>query len=79
MTVIGTNDVIDLNKQLSAAGLPYKIHLRDACGKQSCWIEETGSATEADGDRMRDATVAFFAKLRVPIEFDEEGMAFWAG
>ncbi|MCH3942494.1 MAG: hypothetical protein WAY93_08115 [Atopobiaceae bacterium] len=79
MTVIGTNDIIELNKRLGSEGLPFKIHLRDACGKQSCWIEETGAASEAEGDRMRDATIAFFSKLRVPVEFDEEGLAFWVG
>lgn len=79
MKVIGINDVIDVNRLLADKGMPYKIHLRDACGKQSCWIEEASEEDSGARDRMRDLLIGFFSKRGITLEFDEEGMAFWVG
>ena len=50
---ISFNDIIELNGILKDQGLHFRIHLRDACGKQSCWIEPLGQcACEGHFDEM---------------------------
>ena len=53
MYCISFNDIIELNGLLKDQGLHFRIHLRDACGKQSCWIEPLGNcACEGHFDEM---------------------------
>ena len=89
MNIIGVNDVVEANALLRENGLPYKVHLRDACGKQSCWLERlannNGNAADGNGSvddaltRTHELLTSFFAARRVSLEFDEQGMAFWVG
>ena len=37
--VISLREVVDCDAFLKEKCLNFRIHLRDACGKQSCWIE----------------------------------------
>lgn len=37
-------ELADCNQAVAATGLPYKVHLSDACGGQSLWIEELSEA-----------------------------------
>ena len=43
MNYITFNEMIEVNGLLEEKGLNFKVHLRDACGKQSCWIEPLGN------------------------------------
>ena len=43
MNYITFNEIIEVNGLLEEKGLNFKVHLRDACGKQSCWIEPLGN------------------------------------
>lgn len=38
-SVINTFEIVECNKALAAAGFEAKLHLRDACGAQSFWME----------------------------------------
>ena len=61
-----------------SAGLHFRIHLRDACGKQSCWIEPLGNcACEGHFDEMYQVLENFFAGKRASIEYDESKLNFW--
>lgn len=51
MNYITFNEIIEVNGLLEEKGLNFKVHLRDACGKQSCWIEPLGNC--ACEGRMR--------------------------
>ena len=43
MNYITFNEIIEVNGLLEEKGLNFKVYLRDACGKQSCWIEPLGN------------------------------------
>ena len=51
MNYITFNEIIEVNGLLEEKGLNFKVHLRDACGKQSCWIEPLGNCAAKDGMR----------------------------
>lgn len=84
MRYISIADIIDLNKHLAEKGVPYVVHLRDACGKQSCWVEPGegeigGDATSGDDAhaRLREELVAFLGSRGFSLEFDDETDNFW--
>lgn len=78
MRHVSIADVIDANRLLEERSIPCKVHLRDACGRQTCWIEPLGSAGEADAARAREALRSLFAEKRLRLEFDEgTGRNFW--
>ena len=65
MYCISFNDIIELNGLLKDQGLHFRIHLRDACGKQFCWIEPLGNcACEGHFDEMYQVLENFFAGKR---------------
>ena len=54
MNYITFNEMIEVNGLLEEKGLNFKVHLRDACGKQSCWIEPLGNcACHAHKEKVR--------------------------
>lgn len=78
MYCISFNDIIELNGQLKDLRLHFRIHFRNACGKQSCWIEPLGQcACEDHFDEMYQVLEDFFAKKRASIEYDENKLNFW--
>ncbi|HUM82492.1 MAG TPA: hypothetical protein PLN48_01810 [Lachnospiraceae bacterium] len=78
MTVIGINDILELNKALEADGLDYRIHLQDSCGAQVCRIErlESGGCEDQDEGLKRFLT-AFFGKKGIDIEFSADKEFFY--
>ena len=39
MKVVTPFEVADCNTELLRAGVPCRVHLTDACGAQSLWLE----------------------------------------
>lgn len=84
--IVNFFDLIHLNKRLEQQGLRSKVHLRDACGKQSLWIElpsveKTDEREKIDGqelEKTKEQIVAFFAIKGMTVEFDlTGGKNFW--
>lgn len=90
--VVNFFDLIHLNERLAQQGLLSKVHLRDACGKQSLWIElPSGEKTDGrekidegkkiDGqalEKTKEQIEAFFAIKGMSVEFDlTGGKNFW--
>lgn len=87
--VVNFFDVIHLNEKISQQGLPAKVHLRDACGKQSLWIELLSAKNDNDhnshdsGDdselsQIKEQIIRFFATKGLSVEFDfTGGKNFW--
>lgn len=90
--VVNFFDLIHLNERLAQQGLLSKVHLRDACGKQSLWIElPSGEKTnehekinkgeKIDGQQLektKEQVKAFFAIKGMSVEFDlTGGKNFW--
>jgi len=78
--VVNFFDLIHLNERLAQQGLLSKVHLRDACGKQSLWIE-LSSGEKINGqelEKTKEQIVAFFAIKGMTVEFDlTGGKNFW--
>ena len=78
--IVNFFDLIHLNERLAQQGLRSKVHLRDACGKQSLWIE-LPSSEKINGqelEKTKEQIVAFFAIKGMTVEFDlTGGKNFW--
>ena len=79
MKYISITEVLNLNKIIKEANLPYLIHLRDACGKQSLWIEflEESASAEQNRGSLDQILKEYFDGLRFTIEFSEDKINFW--
>ena len=90
--IVNFFDLIHLNKRLEQQGLRSKVHLRDACGKQSLWIElpsaekpdereiitEGKKITDLELEKTKEQVKAFFAIKGMTVEFDlTGGKNFW--
>lgn len=84
--VVNFFDLIHLNERLAQQGLLSKVHLRDACGKQSLWIElpsgeKTDEREKIDGQQLektKEQIEAFFSIKGMSVEFDlTGGKNFW--
>ncbi len=72
MKVVTPFEVADCNAELFHAGVPCCVHLTDACGAQSFWLE-------AEKERLDEAhaiIVEFFEKKGAKLRFDETGTYF---
>ena len=85
-TIVNFFELIHLNERLAQQGLRSKVHLRDACGKQSLWIELPSSEKpdereKIDGqelEKTKEQVEAFFAIKGMTVEFDlTGGKNFW--
>ena len=84
--IVNFFDLIHLNERLAQQGLLSKVHLRDACGKQSLWIE-LPSDEKTDGrektndqelEKTKEQVEVFFAIKGMTVEFDlTGGKNFW--
>ena len=79
MNYITFNEIIEVNGLLEEKGLNFKVHLRDACGKQSCWIEPLGNcACEGRYEEMYQVVEEYFRRKGQKITFDETKLNFFA-
>lgn len=77
MNYITFNEIIEVNGLLEEKGLNFKVHLRDACGKQSCWIEPLGNcACEGRYEEMYQVVEEYFRRKGQKIAFDETKLNF---
>lgn len=78
MKYISIAEVLTLNQKIKEVDLPYKIHLRDACGKQSLWIEFLNEDNNDHNRQMlEDLLKEYFNILHFTIEFSEDRINFW--
>ncbi|ABX41509.1 RDAC family protein [Lachnoclostridium phytofermentans] len=78
MKYISIAEVLTLNQKIKEADLPYQIHLRDACGKQSLWIEDLNDDKNDQKRRILEELLAeYFHSLHFILEFSEDRMNFW--
>ena len=80
--VISITDVLALGDDLQAAGIPLKLHLRDACGGQSCWFEYLGeeddpSKRETALTRARELVERRLSGGGMRVAFSDDGESFW--
>ncbi len=81
MKYISIAELLTLNQKIKEENLPYRIHLRDACGKQSLWIEflEEGTDDKDENKKqmLEELLKQYFHTLHFTIEFSEDRINFW--
>lgn len=78
MKYISIAEVLTLNQKIKEADLPYQIHLRDACGKQSLWVEYLNEDKNDNNRQMlEDLLMEYFNSLHFTLVFSEDRMNFW--
>ncbi|WP_310604373.1 RDAC family protein [Anaerosporobacter sp.] len=78
MKIISFNEIIDLNHKLEEKELHFKIHLRDACGRQSMWIEPLGNcACEGKYEDLYRELDSYFKENGFVIEYSEDRLNIW--
>lgn len=76
--IIGLQDVIECNYMLKEKGLFFKVHIRDACGKQSLWIEPlNNSLCEEQMDEVCSSIQIYFKNKGFTIVYSEDRLNFW--
>lgn len=76
--IISFVEIINCNAALKEQRLNFKIHLRDACGKQSCWIEPlSGSACDGTYETLYRVLEEFFQSLGFQLEYSDDQLNFW--
>lgn len=78
MKIISFQDIIDCNQMLREKELALQLHIRDACGKQSFWIEPVGNdGSEIKYEDLYHVLDAFFEQRGCKISFSEDKLNFW--
>lgn len=78
MSIVSIQEVVEWNEKILLENLGFKIHLRDACGSQSFWIEELREGqTEGDYQKLYTILDSFFIKKKLTVAFSEDKMNFW--
>ena len=78
MKVVSITEILECNEWIKGKGLEFKIHLRDACGKQSCWIESLNDKNgSAQWEALYKTLDEFFIRFRCSLEYGENKTNFW--
>ena len=78
MKVIGLQEVIECNAQLQEKKLFFKVHLRDACGKQSLWVEQLSPChCEEQMDAMYECVEEYFKSKGYVLAYSADKLNFW--
>jgi hypothetical protein len=71
------NDIIEINHVLEERGLYFKLHMRDACGSQSFWVEPLSDySCEGRYEEMQSVITEYFAGKNISIRFLENKLDF---
>ncbi|MDF2821543.1 MAG: hypothetical protein K0R15_1984 [Clostridiales bacterium] len=74
MKIVSFNELIELNRNFEEKSVGLKVHLRDACGGQSFWIEKL--TTDCDVDLFYSELENYFKNKNLSVEYFEDKMSF---
>ncbi|KAB1438100.1 RDAC family protein [Candidatus Galacturonibacter soehngenii] len=69
MKIVSISQIIEINNQLKEKGLPYSIHLKDACGGQSFSIEVINNETQEDKKKLVEFLDVYFTSYRMKVVY----------
>lgn len=75
MKIVSFNEIIELNHIIVEKDLGLKLHLRDACGGQSFWLEKSASLTP-NLELLYYELEQYFAHKNMSIEYFDDKMSF---
>jgi len=77
--IITWDNISEMNRRIKEQDLAYKVHLSDACGGQSMWIESMDKANHFDNlDDLNDLIKAYFSEIHAEVEFSWDKKSFWS-
>jgi hypothetical protein len=73
MKIVSIGQIVEINHKLMEKDLPYKIHLKDACGAQSFSIEVIDTKEEKQEHILSELLEEYFEfhKMKVVYTTDE--------
>jgi len=78
MKIVSIAEILECNKIIEEKGFEFRIHLRDACGKQSCYIESLRSDNGEDEFKaLYKILDEYFSRFHFKLEYGEDRMNFW--
>lgn len=76
--IISINMILELNQLLREKGLLFLVHLRDACGRQSMWVEALGGqAFDHSAELFYQELEAYFSRHKMKISYAPDRITFW--
>jgi len=74
MNIVSFNQIIELNHLLQKKDLQFKVHIRDACGAQSFYIEplEDSNRVETDEDLFNTIDDYFKNEKMIVVYLDDK-------
>jgi len=77
MNIVSFNQIIDLNHLLQRKDLQFKVHIRDACGSQSFYIEQTGnSGSIGINEEIYDTIDEYFKNSKMTVVYHDNKHQF---
>ena len=74
--IVSIHTIIELNQIFQEKNLAIKIHLRDACGTQSMWLEKLESCTDEMFLKAIGEITDYFVKQNITLHFSDDQMQF---
>lgn len=72
------NTIVELNHLLKENDLDFKIHLSDACGGTSMWIESLlPEVVFKSNTRLYAVINQYFAEHNMQLQYSEDRASFW--
>ncbi|WP_099205275.1 RDAC family protein [Scatolibacter rhodanostii] len=76
--IIGIHEIIELNHALKEKEFPFQVHLRDACGGQTMWLENMAANQAVATEKLQAFLSDYFAPREIKLAFSTDGERFWA-
>ena len=77
--IITWDNISEVNRRIKEQDLAYKVHLSDACGGQSMWIESMDKANRFDNlDELNELIKGYFSEIHAEVEFSWDKKSFWS-
>jgi len=73
MNIVPLNTIVELNKLLKEKNI--KIHIKDACGTQSMWIEPLNN--QEIGGEVYDFLNEYFKNECMELKYCPDKITFW--
>lgn len=77
MKILSIGEVLELNKIIKDNNFSCKIHLSDACGGQSFWIENLEKGKDYDLDNLIKIIDEFFNNRKINIKYTKDRKNFF--
>ena len=76
--IVSIGMILELNHLLREEGLPFQVHLRDACGRQSMWADSLDAqAFEHSSEQFYRELEAYFSRHKMKISYAPDRKTFW--